>query len=43
MADGQRREKLAAVDERGDEDKAESGRTDPCTQQEAEERPSGVP
>lgn len=37
MADGQR-ENLAAVDERGDEDEEESGRTDPCTQRGAEER-----
>lgn len=43
MADGQRGEKLAAVDERGDKDEEESGRTDPCTQREAEERPLGSP
>lgn len=43
MADGQRREKLAAVDERGDEDEEEGGRTDPCTQRGAEERPLGSP
>lgn len=43
VADGQRGEKLAAVDERGDEDKVESRRTDPCTQREAEEKPSGHP
>lgn len=38
VADGQREEKLAAVDERGDEDEEEGRRTDPCTQRGAEER-----